>query len=173
MVGGAADLAHRAPRLRGLEPVREGDGLAAAADCDDANPAIGGEEAPYDGVDNDCDERTPDDDLDGDGLAAADDCDEANPLGWLAPDTLAGERSGKFTTFCAGYGERRIGGDLDLSGAKTTDVAAFACLTAIDGDLITYDNRTMTTLSGLENLSSVGYPLITSSVPDHLAVCGG
>ena len=33
-------------------------------------------EVPYDGVDNDCDAATPDDDLDGDGLNLADDCDD-------------------------------------------------------------------------------------------------
>ncbi|MHC4717295.1 MAG: putative metal-binding motif-containing protein [Planctomycetota bacterium] len=40
-------------------------------------------EVPYDGIDNDCDDTTPDDDLDGDGFALVDDCDdedsEVNP----------------------------------------------------------------------------------------------
>ncbi len=35
-----------------------------------------GEEVPYNGVDEDCDESTPDDDLDGDGSLGADDCDD-------------------------------------------------------------------------------------------------
>jgi len=35
-------------------------------------------EVPYDGVDNDCDPSTPDDDLDGDGYLLADDCDDAS-----------------------------------------------------------------------------------------------
>jgi hypothetical protein len=35
-------------------------------------------EVPYDGVDNDCNPATPDDDLDADGLVAADDCDDAD-----------------------------------------------------------------------------------------------
>ena len=39
------------------------------SDCDDADPLAGGglEETPYNGIDEDCDEGTPDDDLDGDG----------------------------------------------------------------------------------------------------------
>jgi hypothetical protein len=40
--------------------------------CDDA-------EIPYDGLDNDCDPLTDDDDLDGDGLLHADDCDDQDP----------------------------------------------------------------------------------------------
>lgn len=37
-----------------------------------------GAEVPYDGVDNDCDAETKDDDLDGDGFVQAQDCDEKN-----------------------------------------------------------------------------------------------
>lgn len=36
-------------------------------------------EAPYDGLDNDCDPTTPDDDLDGDGHPVAVDCDDSDP----------------------------------------------------------------------------------------------
>jgi hypothetical protein len=36
-------------------------------------------EAPYDGIDNDCDPLTPDDDLDGDGYANLSDCDDGDP----------------------------------------------------------------------------------------------
>lgn len=41
-------------------------------DCADA-------EVPYNGVDDDCDPTTPDDDLDGDGSVLADDCDDDDP----------------------------------------------------------------------------------------------
>jgi hypothetical protein len=53
---------------------------AAASDCDDGNAAISpaAAEQPYDGVDNDCDATTVDDDLDGDGFILVDDCDDAS-----------------------------------------------------------------------------------------------
>jgi len=59
----------------------DGDGLSEEdGDCDDTNADISPDaaEVPYDGVDNDCDESTPDDDLDGDGTLGADDCDDEN-----------------------------------------------------------------------------------------------
>jgi len=50
-------------------------------DCDDSDPEVhpGAEEVPYDGVDNDCDELTPDDDLDGDGFGYEEDCLDDDP----------------------------------------------------------------------------------------------
>jgi|GEM_PF-2510725 len=68
----------------------DGDGFASTDyggdDCndddDDINPSI--EETPYDGVDNDCDAETLDDDLDEDGFSLDQDCDDldgsVNPL---------------------------------------------------------------------------------------------
>jgi hypothetical protein len=55
-------------------------------DCADANGRVnpGEEETPYDGVDNDCDPATPDDDLDGDGAVGADDCDDTDAT--VGPD---------------------------------------------------------------------------------------
>lgn len=48
-------------------------------DCDDDDAAVHPTalELPYDGVDDDCDPGTPDDDLDGDGFLSAADCDDA------------------------------------------------------------------------------------------------
>ncbi|MFT5585088.1 MAG: hypothetical protein ACI9VR_002676 [Cognaticolwellia sp.] len=57
-------------------PTDTGEPLDTSADCVD--------EIPYDGIDNDCDASTPDDDLDGDGLLLADDCDDTDA-------TLGGE----------------------------------------------------------------------------------
>ena len=59
----------------------DGDGFIEEEDCDDSgneyiNPDQ--EEVPYDGMDNDCDESTKDDDLDGDGVESAEDCDDSN-----------------------------------------------------------------------------------------------
>lgn len=57
------------------------DGSPLGEDCDDSNSLIfpGNDETPYNGLDDDCDPATPDDDLDGDGFLLADDCDDTNP----------------------------------------------------------------------------------------------
>ncbi len=56
------------------------DGYSTLLDCDDEDPAVnpGAEEIPYNGVDDDCDPDTPDQDLDGDGWVS-DDCDDGDP----------------------------------------------------------------------------------------------
>lgn len=56
----------------------DGDCYAAEDDCDDSNPDVNPslEEVPYDGLDNDCDPTTKDDDLDGDGFLLAEDCND-------------------------------------------------------------------------------------------------
>ncbi|MED5371738.1 MAG: putative metal-binding motif-containing protein [Myxococcota bacterium] len=56
----------------------DGDGFTEGEDCNDADPEVNPnvEEIVYDGVDNDCDARTLDDDLDSDGFLLADDCDD-------------------------------------------------------------------------------------------------
>ncbi len=53
------------------------DGLG-GPDCDDSRAEVNpeAEELPYDGLDNDCDPLTPDDDLDGDGFLHDADCDD-------------------------------------------------------------------------------------------------
>jgi len=60
----------------------DGDGFSVEdGDCDDSDPDVypGMDEIPYDGVDNDCDETTLDDDLDRDGFSLeAGDCDDTN-----------------------------------------------------------------------------------------------
>ncbi len=64
----------------------DGDGYTEEeGDCDDENTNVspGETEVAYDGLDNDCDPSTPDDDLDGDGYTVDEDCDDtdasANP----------------------------------------------------------------------------------------------
>ena len=60
----------------------DGDGVSEfEGDCDDANPAISpnAAEIPYDGINNDCNPNTPDDDIDGDGYPRISDCDDLDP----------------------------------------------------------------------------------------------
>jgi uncharacterized repeat protein (TIGR01451 family) len=56
------------------------DGYALWEDCDDTNADVNPSlaEVAYDGLDNDCDTSTLDDDLDGDGYVLAEDCDDTN-----------------------------------------------------------------------------------------------
>ena len=64
----------------------DGDGYADAAyafgdGCDDGDVLVnpGAVEVAYNGLDDDCDPRTPDDDLDLDGVDSAEDCDDSDP----------------------------------------------------------------------------------------------
>jgi hypothetical protein len=52
--------------------------VANADDCDDSRADVnpGAAETPYNGLDDDCDAATPDDDLDNDGYGLGEDCDE-------------------------------------------------------------------------------------------------
>ncbi len=58
----------------------DGDGFFADEDCDDNNPNINPAqiEEPYNGIDDDCDALTLDDDLDQDGFSIAEDCNDDN-----------------------------------------------------------------------------------------------
>jgi len=58
----------------------DGDGYTSMEDCDDDNAEVnpGQTEVPYNGLDDDCNPETLDDDLDQDGFVLAEDCDDNN-----------------------------------------------------------------------------------------------
>lgn len=58
----------------------DNDGVTSDIDCDDNNPDVypNAEEIVYNGIDDDCNPLTLDDDLDQDGYVLADDCDDTN-----------------------------------------------------------------------------------------------
>ena len=66
----------------------DGDGYTSLEDCDDTNPDINPNqvEEPYNGLDDDCDPTTPDDDLDQDGFNNDLDCNDDNPN--INPDQI-------------------------------------------------------------------------------------
>ncbi|MFK7952361.1 MAG: MopE-related protein [Ekhidna sp.] len=59
----------------------DGDGFVIEEDCNDSNPYVNQDqlEEPYNGIDDDCNSDTPDDDLDQDGFSRDNDCDDTNP----------------------------------------------------------------------------------------------
>lgn len=62
-------------------------------DCDDTDPNVnpGVEEIVYNGVDDDCNPATLDDDLDGDGFLNADDCDDSDPTVYPGAEEICGD----------------------------------------------------------------------------------
>ncbi len=108
------------------------DGFPADEDCDDSDAAVNPDaaETPYDGLDNDCDPTTPDDDLDGDGFALADDCDDSNAA--VNPDAV--EACNGVDDDCSGEADDAVGDtwylDADGDGHGDPEASEQSC----DGD---------------------------------------
>jgi len=150
--------------LIGGTPAEDGvdndcDGVVEEEDCDDENATVNpnAAELPFDGVDNDCNPATTDDDLDGDGYLTAEDCDDSNASRWDQVGTYEGDLdTSGLDTFCAEWCERSVSGSVDLSNASPEQVAALDCLTTIGEYFQIYNNDALLDLSGLEKLTTVG-----------------
>ncbi|MBX2798392.1 MAG: hypothetical protein KTR31_12000 [Myxococcales bacterium] len=134
----------------------DGDGILSEDDCDDTDPLVGGDEVPYDGLDNDCDPLTLDDDLDEDGVPLVDDCDDDDPAvhrddPWTGPLSEADVAGFDCDAFCG----RTILGDVSIQKSPATDLQPLHCVTRIEGALTVSFNLDLTSLSGLERLEEV------------------
>ena len=85
----------------------DGDGFNSDVDCDDADAAVNPDatEVPYNGIDDDCDPATLDDDLDQDGYTNANDCDDSDAnefpsQTWYLDADGDGYSNGTSTTAC-------------------------------------------------------------------------
>jgi CRP-like cAMP-binding protein len=126
-----------------------------------------GAELPYNGLDDDCDDRTPDDDLDGDGRRRTEDCSDDDP------DDPPYTREGPLTwprdgDLCRGRDRLVVLGDL-IVDRNASDLKGLACLCAVSGNFDLSGNTKIRSLQGLEKLHAVGGDLRirgTSSLAD-------
>ena len=102
-------------------------------DCDDqeklANPSL--DETPYDGIDNDCEPETIDDDFDFDGKKLANDCDDDDPDNWDSCALCDDADADDYFAGCDAYVEREGPDCNDLDENAWTSCAS--CMD-FDGD---------------------------------------
>jgi len=107
----------------------DGDSFYADEDCDDFNNTVypGATEIPYNGVDDDCDEDSPDDDLDGDGYGFDEDCDDADDA--VNPEAV--EACNGLDDDCDGEADNAVGdlwyADYDGDGYGDLAVESQSC----------------------------------------------
>jgi large repetitive protein len=111
----------------------DGDGSILGEDCDDTVAATlpGGTETPYDGIDNDCDPATADDDLDDDGVLASADCNDddsaVHPGADEACDAIDNDCDGATDELTGDKEGEEFHADSDGDGFGDPDVTARAC----------------------------------------------
>lgn len=137
------------------------DGILSVDDCDDTNPLLGGPESGDDGIDNDCD--------------GAVDCDD--------DDLVDGERlenveETDFATVCSGMCTLRVVGDVEISHQNNEvvslidDLSGLWCITEVTGSVIVFNNPRLTTLAGLHNLRTVGDNLVVQACDNLIDLRG-
>ena len=137
----------------------DGDGYSEnEGDCDDSTDtrSPGNSETPYNGVDDDCNEETRDDDVDGDGYLAADDCDDEDPGAYPgAPEV----RENGVDDDCDGRIDERFY-FLTLDTTDDVGVASAVAVNSADAVHIVYHDATGGTMKTIERPSggSFGAP---------------
>ncbi|MEN0063877.1 MAG: hypothetical protein AAGA48_17120 [Myxococcota bacterium] len=143
----------------------------ATSDCEVDPPAA--METPYDGIDNDCDPTTPDDDLDGDGVPLINDCDDQDSTVTLAGPLVAGVvSSGQVPTLCDGRcaGMTVLQGNVELVG-PVTDLSGMSCVSEVAGSL-NLGGSGVTTLEGLEPLTRIRGDVTIEGEPELQELTG-
>jgi CRP-like cAMP-binding protein len=112
-------------------------------------------EVAYNGIDDDCDEATPDDDLDGDGVPLHLDCvdDDPNVQAEIVDSELRVDRP--MSDLCPDAGPYLIKGDIVLT-PLVRGIEGLSCVCGAGGDLVLAENANLSDLSGLESLVAVG-----------------
>ncbi|MCB9765658.1 MAG: hypothetical protein H6739_38145 [Alphaproteobacteria bacterium] len=125
-------------------------------DCDDSLASIspGRSEQPYNGLDDDCDEATPDDDLDADGYGLDEDCDDQDPS--ITPETeVVWEGDLTWRGQAEAAGVNHITGHLELHDSMDS-FEGLESLCRVDGIVLVSEHPSLIDLSGLSNLTFAG-----------------